>query len=170
MNSYKKTLFPLLIVSFLLLSLSGCGDSKESSPEHGNDSDEHQHSSDMTEADMHHMTPDSDAHSMDAHSAESNMKKPADARQMTIVATDFAFDPANIIAKSGEKLFIELVNQGNVVHMWQLEGKPETHVHALAGVTSAKVVIAPEKAGTYQLVCGTPGHVQLGMVGTLKVE
>jgi len=54
--------------------------------------------------------------------------------------------------------------------MWQLEGKPETHVHTSGGETSSKVVIAPKKAGTYKLVCSTPGHVQLGMVGTLTVK
>ncbi|MDL1944781.1 hypothetical protein FBQ99_20840, partial [Chloroflexi bacterium CFX2] len=28
---------------------------------------------------------------------------------------------------------------------------------------------APDQPGTYQIVCGMPGHLQAGMVGTLEV-
>lgn len=67
------------------------------------------------------------------------------------------------------RTFRQRTHQLNI-HMWQMEGKPETHVHTAAGETSAKVLIAPQKAGTYRIVCGTLGNVKLGMVSTLKVD
>ena len=171
MNSIKKTSLATSAALILLLALSGCGADESSPSEHGHDSGEHAHGSDMPKTDVPHMASDSGGHGMmDHHSDGAATKQPADARKVTVIATDFSFEPATVTAKPGEKLFIELINQGNAVHMWQLEGKPETHVHANAGETSAKVVIAPQKAGTYQLVCSTPGQVQLGMVGTLTVK
>jgi plastocyanin len=170
MNQIKKNTCVTSAALILLLALSGSGADEESHSDQDHDSVEHQHGGDMPEAHMPHMIPEADDHTMDHHSANPAMEKPADARKITIIATDFTFDPATITAKPGEKLFIELINKGNAVHMWQLEGKHETHVHTATGETSAKVVIAPQKAGSYELVCSTPGHVQLGMVGTLKVE
>jgi plastocyanin len=123
----------------------------------------------VVEAEM--MDDDSlDLDSMDHHSTTSTPEMPEDARKVTVVTTDYAFDPATITARPGEKLYIELVNEGNAVHMWQLEGKPETHIHTAVGETSTNVVTAPQKTGTYKIVCGTSGHEDLGMVGTLKVE
>lgn len=116
---------------------------------------------------------DSNDHHMesgDPHTATFVGEKPDDARHITITATDFEFSPAEIRAKPGEKLYIELVNEGNVVHMWQLRDRPATHIHTPVGETSAKVVVAPESPGEYEIVCGTPGHEDRGMVGTLKVS
>ena len=104
------------------------------------------------------------------HAAASNGQRPSDARKVTVEATDFAFDPATITAHPGEKLFIELVNKGDAVHMWQTENKPETHVHTPVGETSSKVVQAPGEAGNYRIICQTPGHEERGMVGTLEVR
>jgi uncharacterized cupredoxin-like copper-binding protein len=166
--------FPIaaLLGSAFLFTLTGCDANKPA----GNESHEgHDHGSESSGDDAampnsHAGAGDHHAGSGDHHAATPDTKQPSDARKITVVATDFAFDPATVTAKPGEKLFIELVNQGNAVHMWQLEGKPETHVHTAVGETSAKVVIAPQKVGTYKLVCTTPGHTELGMVGSLKVE
>lgn len=163
MNQLKNITLAAPLGLILVIFLAGCGAEKEPDDGHG-----HEHSE---TADVHapHLTMSADE-SMDHHGSTGKIEKPADARKVTVIATDFAFEPSNITAKPGEKLFIELVNTGNAVHMWQLEGKPETHVHTSGGETSSKVVIAPEKAGSYKLVCSTPGHVQFGMVGTLTVK
>lgn len=44
---------------------------------------------------------------------------------------------------------------------WNAEVQPDDNVDLS--------FIAPDKPGTYQIVCGMPGHLQAGMVGTLEV-
>lgn len=93
-----------------------------------------------------------------------------DARRITVTATDHAFDPAEIEAAPGEKLAIQLTNQGNVGHMWQLKGMPATHIHAKHGQSATQVITVPEEAGDYKIFCGMEGHEEMGMVGTLSVQ
>lgn len=137
---------------------------------HQESTDSHSHEDADTHGDSDHAESGSAAdHGSEGHHGSTEEEKPTDARSVKIVATDFTFDPATITAKSGEKLYIILVNQGNAVHMWQIEGMPKTHVHTKPGETSTKVITAPAKSGRYKVVCQTAGHAKLGMVGTLKV-
>ena len=132
--------------------------------------DSHPHAGADMHGDSDHAESNASAdHGTEGHHESTQVEKPADARSVEIVATDFAFDPATITAKSGEKLYITLVNQGNAVHMWQIEGMPETHLHTNPGETASKVITAPAKSGSYKVVCQTAGHAKLGMVGTLEV-
>jgi uncharacterized cupredoxin-like copper-binding protein len=39
-----------------------------------------------------------------------------------------------------------------------------------AGESGTFTFTAPENSGEYQVVCGTAGHLEAGMVGTLLVE
>ena len=91
-------------------------------------------------------------------------------RAVTITATDFAFEPKTITAAPGEKLYVTLINKGQAVHMWQLDGLPETHLHTPVGETAAKTIVAPSQTGPYKVICSTPGHEQLGMIGQLEVR
>lgn len=149
------------------LALAGCGQNDDS---HGS-SDYGSHSMMDEAAESASHGNGHDGHMGDHHEAGAHTeKKPADARAVTITATDFAFDPATITAAPGEQLFITLVNKGNAVHMWQLKDYPETHLHTPIGETAAKTIVAPMKPGVYKIICSTPGHEQLGMVGKLEVR
>ncbi len=44
---------------------------------------------------------------------------------------------------------------------WEAEVQPDD--------TVTLSFIAPDQPNTYQIVCGMPGHLQAGMVGTLDV-
>lgn len=155
--------YPLaaLISTSLLFALTGCDGGKSSEDSH----EDHNHGA-AVPGDHHEGHAQHDDH----HSAKPNTQQPSDARKVTVEATDFAFNPATITAQPGEKLFIELVNKGSAVHMWEIEGVPGTHVHAPVGQTSREVVLAPTKRGSYRIICTTAGHEQLGMVGTLVVK
>jgi len=170
MNQFRNSLFFILIAFIFLLNLSGCGGDEESVSSHHHDSEYEQRDKNTMQDHASHMTSEAENHSTGHHSASGEMEQPTDARKVSVVATDFRFNPATIVASPGEKLYIELVNRGNAVHMWQLEGKPETHVHTAVGETAANVITAPQEIGSYKIVCGTPGHVEKGMVGTLYVE
>lgn len=160
----------------LSLTLIGC-EAEESTDPHMHEShDSPMHDSSMHDSPMHD-SPMHDSrmhekqmHSGDHHESSEGMEVPEDARRITITATDYDFDPAGVEAAPGEKLFIKLVNKGNTIHMWQLKGMSETHLHAEPGESASKLITAPEEPGDYHIFCGTKGHEQLGMVGTLSVK
>lgn len=166
MKTKSINLFLATLAAFAVLSLAGCGQNEETDT---HDHDSHSMMEESAESSAH--SDGHDAHMGDHHEAGSHMeKKPTDARAVTITATDFAFDPKTITATPGEKLFVTLVNKGQAVHMWQLEGRPETHLHTPIGETAAKTIVAPMELGVYKVICSTPGHEQLGMIGQLEVS
>lgn len=170
MKTSKSRLIPtIIIIASALLFSAGCGSENSGFDDHHSNQhmDEHASHSDMAHIES---AAEEDHHHEGGHHSTEIMEQPANARLVTITATDFAFSPADISAKPGEKLFIKLVNEGKAVHMWQLRDRPETHVHTPVGETSAKVVTAPEASGKYDVVCTTPGHEELGMVGKLTVS
>lgn len=95
---------------------------------------------------------------------------PEGARTIEVKGRDFAFEPGDIEVAPGEVFALKLVNEGNVVHMWEIEGRPETHVHAEVGQTATGVITAPEEPGVYRTVCTEAGHEEAGMVGRLIVN
>jgi len=173
MKIQTDKIFLTALTALAVLALAGCGQNEESdAQEHGMHGDGEHDAHTMMDGGAGGM-PHGDGH--DAHmgghdESGAHMERPDDTRLVTVTATDFEFSPAEITAEPGEKLFIKLVNEGDAVHMWQLRGQPETHIHTPVGGTSGKVITAPESPGEYGIFCSTPGHEKLGMVGTLKVR
>lgn len=182
MNRKNTYLLAALFTALALLAFTGCSEGDR--PDHHMMDGLHEHADAATGShDAHAATTDeSEAHdhanhaSQDDHSGagdhhgSTQETKPSDARAVRVVATDFAFEPKTITATPGEKLYVTLVNEGEAVHMWQIGDQMKTHVHTNAGETSSKVVTVPTEPGVYDLVCTTPGHEQLGMVGKLVVD
>jgi len=172
MKTYlSKNISAFLTISALLF-IVGCGSENGTThePHSGEHMDEHTSHDGMAQDEP--SGTDSHDHQDGNRHHQGNMMtdQPDDARLVSIIATDYEFSPAEVLAKPGEKLFIKLTNKGNSVHMWQIRDRPETHVHTPVGETSAKVVTAPETPGNYKVLCMTPGHEERGMVGTLKVS
>jgi uncharacterized cupredoxin-like copper-binding protein len=103
---------------------------------------------------------------------------------LTVVLTDFAFTPADVTVTAGQDVNLTLTNNGSVDHEWVLmeagyqvtvpfSDDDEPHVYweaeAGAGETKSFTFTAPSEPGDYQIVCGIPGHIEAGMVGTLTV-
>lgn len=89
------------------------------------------------------------------------------AREIEVVAGDFAFDPADITAEAGEDLAIALTSD-DMLHDFTIE-ELDFHVAAEPGDTATGGVAAVEP-GTYTYFCSVPGHRNAGMEGTLTVE
>src|SRR5690625_1370506 len=109
------------------------------------------------------------AHHHEQSTAPGVEELPEGARMIEVKAHDFRFDPAEITVAPGEVFALRLENIGQVVHMWEIEGRPETHVHAEVGQTAQGVIIAPDEPGEYRIVCTEAGHTEAGMVGRLIV-
>ncbi|MCC5789934.1 MAG: DUF3347 domain-containing protein [Opitutales bacterium] len=115
-------------------------------------------------------TGSSDAHHHDHATAPGIEELPEGARTIRIIGKDYAFEPEDIEVYQGEVFALKLVNEGEVVHMWEIEERPETHVHAEVGQSATGVIRAPEEPGIYRTVCTEPGHEELGMTGRLLVK
>lgn len=85
--------------------------------------------------------------------------------EVTVVATEFAFDPLMITARGAVN--ITLVNQGSLFHDLTI---PALGVRVVARPGEQSTVgLSGVAAGVYEIVCSVPGHADAGMVGTLEV-
>jgi plastocyanin len=167
-NQTKKINCAGLVLIGLFL-LSGCSDDSRSPDE---DQAGHSHNGSIMTAHHTGTSKELDSHfrSSSHHGSGEAGTVPNDGRQITITATDFEFDPAEIVSEPGETLFITLINKGEAVHMWQIRDMPGTHLHAPPGESVSGKINSPEEPGEYEIYCGTAGHEELGMVGMLKIR
>jgi len=86
---------------------------------------------------------------------------------VTVVGTEFEFDPEQVTIPADTPTEITLDNQGAVEHDWTID-ELDVHIFAEAGESVTETVTAP--AGTYEVYCAVPGHREAGMVGTLVVQ
>jgi plastocyanin len=88
---------------------------------------------------------------------------------VTVVATEFAFDPADFSLPADTDTDLTLENAGVVEHDIVVEDLDDQMlVFANAGQTVTETVNLP--AGSYTFYCSIPGHRAGGMEGALTVE
>jgi uncharacterized cupredoxin-like copper-binding protein len=91
-----------------------------------------------------------------------------DAREVEVVATEFAFRPVEIAATVGEPVNVRLTNEGRIDHdLVSRELGLDVHARPRA---SEIVGFVPETAGRHELICSIPGHAREGMVMVLVVD
>lgn len=104
--------------------------------------------------------------------------------QLTIELNDFSITPNMLEVPAGSEIQVKVTNHGSMVHnfyimkysadvgemfdeedianaYWEVEVQPDD--------TLKSTLNTPDQPGIYQIVCGIPGHLQSGMVGTLEV-
>ncbi len=86
---------------------------------------------------------------------------------VTVVATEYAFDPSGVSLPADTATEVALDNQGIIEHDWTID-ELDVRIHAAAGATASASVSAP--AGTYEVYCSIPGHRDQGMEGTVTVS
>ena len=115
--------------------------------------------------------------------------------ELTLEATDIAFDKDRFEVIVGQSVKVTLQNEGVLEHdfsimeiphtgevmaeemdeeesdhdMSNMEIEPEVHVAAETG-GSHSVEFTPSEAGEYEFFCTVEGHKEAGMVGTLVVK
>lgn len=83
---------------------------------------------------------------------------------VTVVATEFAFEPEDISIAADEDVDLTLQNAGVVEHDITID-ELDLEIYADATETVTETVNIP--AGTYEIYCSIPGHRSSGMEGTL---
>jgi nitrite reductase (NO-forming) len=86
---------------------------------------------------------------------------------VTVVTTEFKFNPASLQLPGGKKVTLTLQNMGSVEHDLTVDTLG-IKVSVPAGKTSA-ADFTLDKPGTYDFYCSIPGHKEAGMRGTLAV-
>lgn len=87
--------------------------------------------------------------------------------EVTLVATEFAFDPAEFVA--APEVEVTLDNQGVVIHNFVVEGVPEAEFVVVAEAGQMASGTLTLDAGDYAFFCSIPGHREAGMEGRLTV-
>jgi plastocyanin len=90
-------------------------------------------------------------------------------QSVEVVATEFAFDPADVsVDEAGETTFT-VSNEGEFPHALEIEGNGiEEETEELGPGESGSVTVDLEP-GEYELYCPVGDHRERGMVGTLVV-
>lgn len=92
----------------------------------------------------------------------------AGAEELTVVATDFAYEPSTIELTAGEPVNLTLdVQEGGHDLVVADAG---FRIPILDEPDRAVATLVIEAAGTYAFQCNVPGHAAQGMVGTITVR
>ena len=98
--------------------------------------------------------------------------------------SDFAFAPNEFTVAAGKEITLNLTHDGTMEHNFIVmrygtdagemfdetdKGNVFWEVDLQPGDSKTVVFTAPEQPGTYQILCGMPGHMQSGMIGKLVV-
>jgi uncharacterized cupredoxin-like copper-binding protein len=104
--------------------------------------------------------------------------------KITFTMTDFAFNPNEFTVPAGEEITLNVTHEGTMEHnfiimkygtdagdMFDEEDEVNVfwEVDLQPGESETVLFTAPEQPGTYQIICGMPGHLQSGMIGKLIV-
>jgi uncharacterized cupredoxin-like copper-binding protein len=105
---------------------------------------------------------------------------------LNVTATDSGYDSKTYTVPAGAEVTVNMTNTGAVEHEFAVL-KKDQHVTPpfgekdedkiyweLDGVQPGKsksgTFTAPTEAGQYDVICGIPGHIELGMIATLIVK
>ena len=104
--------------------------------------------------------------------------------RISFTMTDFAFNPNEFTVPAGEEITLNVTHNGTMEHdfiiikyatdageTFDQEDKANVfwEVTLQPGDSETIIFTAPEQPGTYQVICGMPGHLQSGMIGKLIV-
>lgn len=110
--------------------------------------------------------------------------------ELTLVATDIAYDANRLEVIAGQPVKLDLKNDGVLEHDFSImeiphTGEAEAHEvvdgHDMSGVPEPEIHVAapaggsntieftPSEPGEYEYWCTVAGHKEAGMVGTLTV-
>jgi uncharacterized cupredoxin-like copper-binding protein len=105
---------------------------------------------------------------------------------INVTVTDFAYSPNTFTVSAGKPVSLHVNNQGTAEHEFAImklgtsvtapfgdkdEGNIYWELDEIApGTTKDGTFTAPTEPGTYEVVCGLPGHIEKGMTATLVVK
>lgn len=95
---------------------------------------------------------------------------PTKVREIIVSGTEFAFSPSTITIKKGKSVKLIFENKGVQTHDWVIEDLDIKTQRVKGSNQDTLEFQAPDKEGSYNIICSVPGHKEAGMVGKLLVE
>ena len=105
---------------------------------------------------------------------------------LNVTATDTGYDSKTYTVPAGAEVTLNLNNTGAIEHEFAIlklgehvtppfgeqdEGKIFWELDGVQpGTSKSDTFTAPTEPGEYDVICGIPGHIELGMVATLTVK
>ncbi len=105
---------------------------------------------------------------------------------LNVTSTDTDYDSKTYTVPAGAVVTLNLTNNGTIEHEFAIlklgehvtppfgekdEGKIYWELDGVAaGTSKSDTFTAPTEPGEYDVICGIPGHIELGMVATLIVK
>lgn len=90
-------------------------------------------------------------------------------KEITVIGTEFNFNPPEITVKKGETVEITFKNAGQYPHNLAFSNLNLATKTIQPGQEDV-IRFTPQNTGEFTFVCTVPGHADKGMKGTLKVE
>ena len=105
--------------------------------------------------------------------------------ELNVEMTDFKFNPDTYEVPAGAEVTLNVSDKGTLPHEFVImklgtkatppfdaddEGNIYWEVELQKGDTQTVTFTAPSEKGTYEVVCGTPGHLEQNMIGSLTVK
>lgn len=157
----------LSLLAAAVLALAACAPDTTTASEADRSTDDH--AEEATSAHNDTEATESHADEGDSGHGHSGAAEALDsAKEIRVVANEFAFEPASLHLHEGEAVNIVFINEGAVEHEMELEAF-DFHAHAEPGET-VTVGFVPDKSGSFEFGCFVPGHYDAGMSGQLVVE
>jgi uncharacterized cupredoxin-like copper-binding protein len=88
-----------------------------------------------------------------------------------VIAREFAYEPKEIAARSGEIVF-SVMNAGAIEHNFLIDDPAKKTVAKIAVISPGETdqVRVTLRAGSYAVYCDLPGHREAGMAAPLRVR
>ncbi len=90
-------------------------------------------------------------------------------KEVTVIGTEFSFNPSNISLEAGERVRIIFKNQGRAPHNLVIEGLGIA-TRTIGGGQTDTIEFTASSSGVYTFFCSVFGHRTAGMEGTLNVK
>ncbi|HAJ05179.1 MAG TPA: hypothetical protein DCL76_01315 [Chloroflexi bacterium] len=87
---------------------------------------------------------------------------------MTLRATDIAYDIESINGSVGQTINIQFINDGALEHNFIIDEFGIDNL--LQSGESSNISFTLEQAGSYEYYCNVAGHLEAGMKGTILVS
>ncbi|OUN01529.1 MAG: hypothetical protein BAA04_07865 [Firmicutes bacterium ZCTH02-B6] len=95
--------------------------------------------------------------------------EPAAVRELTVHGFEYDFDPKELTVHRGETVRLLVRNTGTIEHDLTIPDW-DAATPLLSPGEEAILEFQPTRSGTFRFLCTVPGHNELGMNGTIRVE